>query len=118
MEKYFKLKKKYKEIIITGEYWKPRIYYEFYKKSLPQTIVSSDGFEKFGKYNFAGTVWDGGKILDEKQINNSANGKILVVLSEKEYESLKSNKSLLKLDEVRDYSGRNTIFVIASWQKN
>ena len=111
--KVFAIEKDYEQIIITGDYWKPRIYYQYYKKSLPEKIDKTNGFEKVGKYYFASTSWDGGQILELGQIEKNLSSKSLIVLSEKEYERFRQSPNLIKIDEIRDYSGRKQVFTIA-----
>ncbi len=115
-QKVFSIEKNYKNIIVTGEYWKPRIYYQYYKKSLPEKIGKKNEFENLGKYYFASTLWDGGSLLDTNQLDNISKDKLLLVLSEKEYERFKNLPSFKKTDKIMDYSGRKTVFVIGEWK--
>ena len=117
-QKVFSIEKNYKSIIITGDYWKPRIYYQYYKKSLPEKIGKKDEFESLGKYHFASTFWDGGKSLDASQIESVSKDKILIALSDKEFDKLKNNPKLSKIADIRDYSGRKVIFVVSEWKPN
>ncbi|MBI4097771.1 MAG: glycosyltransferase family 39 protein [Candidatus Levybacteria bacterium] len=114
-EKVFAIEKNFDRIIITGNYWKPRIYYQYYRKSLSDKIGQDENFETINKYYFAPTFWDGGKFWGTKEIGNISSDKALVVLSQKEFESFGKNSNLTKIGEIKDYSGRKVIFVIAEW---
>jgi hypothetical protein len=114
-KKVFSLEDKYEKIIITGDYWKPRIFYQYYKKGHPQKIENSSGFEKLGKYYFASTDWDKGLKLGSRDIGSIANENTLVIVSEKEFEFIKKDEKFKRIDEIKDYSGRQTVFILGEW---
>lgn len=114
-ERIFSLEEKYERIVVTGDYWKPRIFYQYYKRSLPEKIEKKGDFEVLRKYFFASTYWDNGSVLDEKKIKNLKENRMLLVLSPSEYEGIKNSPNYSKIEEIRDYSGRKIVFVIGEW---
>lgn len=116
-EKLAGLEDKYDSILITGHYWKPYIFYLYYRQIDPdlyhQTVVQ----EKIGKYNFGTTYWDsGGKDLNQDDLESLKGKKKLIVLYQNEKGSLMDEERFKTLDTVYDYSGNEPLFLIGEWQ--
>ena len=103
---------KYEKIIISGHYWKPYVYFLFYKKYPPekfQGIGSSYGFDK---YIFGGTSWVyGDKELSFVKLRDVAGeDDILVAVSPQEFKHQEINLRVLK--EIKNHNG-DIVFYVA-----
>lgn len=111
-----KMGDKYDRIIVTGYYWKPYIFYLFYNQFDPRTYQNGNTQESIGKYRFGTTGWDsGGKDFEDGDLDRLKGQKTLVAISIPELEGLKNKDRFIPILTVKDYAGKNTVFVIGDW---
>lgn len=106
----------YETVIVTGHFWKPYIFYLYFNKYDPTRYQSIENQKQIDKYKFGSTYWDNGEDLNEKEIDNLSFAKTLVVLSKQEYDNLKDKSRFKKIENIKDYSERNDVFLIGNWQ--
>ncbi len=87
---YLQSQKGYDKFIISGEYWKPYIYFLFYDRYDPSLYQKTGSESGYGKYLFGPTGWDqvDAKMAGLSNVNLSSyagTNKVLVALSPKEY---------------------------------
>ncbi len=104
----------YDKVVISGHYWEPYIYFLFYKKYDPKIYQEHGTSYGFGKYVFGGTSWDKDKnSLELGHVNlkefAKTSGRLLVVLSEEEYNAQQNNVS--KLTEIRNHNNE-LVFIV------
>lgn len=106
---------KYEKVIISGHYWQPYMYTLFYTKYDPVAYQKNGSSIAFDKYYFGGTSWDrdrGRNELDNADFEKIAKTRnVLIALSPQEYVS--QEKSLERLTEIRDHSGK-VVFIIST----
>lgn len=107
--------KRYDKVVVTGHYWKPYVYFLFYKKYDPFLYQSAFGNSgQFNNYIFGGTGWGKGeveldKITDLRDFAQAKN--ILVALSPGEA-TLAHKRQMRLLTEIKNKNGE-TVFIVA-----
>lgn len=110
------LENKYDTIIVSGDLWKPYLFYLYYRQIDPSCYQNFGSQQKIGKYNFGPTPWDqNGLNLSEDLIESKKSGKTLVAISQQELEQIKSKEKFEKISDIKDFSGRRVIFEIGEW---
>lgn len=107
---------RYEKLAVTGHYWKPYIYFLFYKSYDPAIFQAEHGNEyHFGKYVFSGTSWGGQKELDNINLQQFAGAKhILVAMSPGEYVTQKN--TLHYLTTIKNHNNE-TVFIVGDMGK-
>lgn len=108
---------KYKEIYISGYYWRPYIYTLFWKAYDPGLYQRKGSIEHFGKYYFSGAQWDTGGIyfgphdIDfHSLVKTESRQETLFILTKAEFER---NKRKFKMLSVIDGKYAKDVFVAA-----
>jgi hypothetical protein len=108
---------KYKEIYISGYYWRPYIFTLFWMKYDPLLYQKKGSIEHFGKYYFSGAQWDtGGIFFGNHDINfyalikTESRQETLFILTKGEFER---NKRKFKKLFVIDGRYAKDVFVAA-----
>lgn len=116
-EKLSKIDGNYDKVIVSGDNWKPYIFYLFYNKIDPYYYQNSRDKSSVGKYNFGPTPWDSnGQYLDEKTVDMVKGKKTLVAFSKAEISRLENQQRFKKIFEIKDFSARNIIFEVGEWE--
>ncbi len=97
-----KVEGNYDAIYITGEYWKPYIYYLYYSKYDPTLYQSQVNHAKIGKYYFAATSWDSD--FWWKEVDNfgsiASKKRVLFALKPEEMSKLNGIGGTIRVDSI------------------
>lgn len=102
---------KYQKIIVSGHYWKPYVYFLFYKQYSPMVYQSIGTESSFGKYVFGGVSWGKNEIeLVGQDLGKMVGGEsALIILSPNEYQSQLGK--VKEIDVIKNHKG-DVIFKI------
>ena len=107
----------YDRIIITGQYWKPYIFYLFYNRIDPKIYQLVQDQQAIGKIRFGTTGWDlGGQDLTQAETEKLQGDKTLLVITPTELMTFDNKNDFKLITTTRDYSGKNEVFLIGQWR--
>ena len=112
-----KIGNNFDRIIVTGHYWKPYIFYLFYKNHDPKIYQMIQNQQAIGKIRFGTTDWDqGGKDLTQTEIEELKGNNTLLVIAPSELATFDDKNYFKQITSVSNYSGKNEIFLIGEWR--